>query len=972
MGIKFKAAVIALFGAMLTSCGGGGGGGSDPFNSAEPTVSIAVGQAQTTPRSLVDVLVTVRLGTGGPAPNGTVVSLQVSPPGVGQVSFGNGAVGGTGPSGLAYGERVQGTTSGGVANFRFHSKTVGTAVLTASATVSSPAATPTASRNVVVVAGAASDPRLRLSAATTRLPPNTFGVSPFFGSPFLSEVVITWRRLNGDLVLTVPISPPRSLTTSVSINPVNPSGGFSTLDDPTTVDNPSTPEIENNEFLIRLGQAPVRMVAGLGTIFVHAGDLPSQFVLTVTALDPDTDETVEATLDFTVATTTLPLPSTISLTRTGRAVYVTTTGGNTTDQLIADVRDGSNAFVPDPQSSAARWNNVRFEIVGGAQGGERLRGVSAGGTQVTGAVIPTATAQGIAQVAYEAGTRQGSVRIRAVADRADNNIDNGISEPVEAFTDITVSDGQLFDLDLTSPSGITENGVSVEVSPNQFVVDPDGTYSITVTAIATDRLGNPVLPGTEIRFGKIDSPLNRNAFVIADDDGDPQEGGTGFVDLDGAFTTLGGGVGPGDTVVVFGEDVVGNRDLESARTVQSVNSPSSITVNRRFNFNDDTGTSVNSGPILPYVIGRSVDGNINTIAYTNSIGVARTRLNYPVSKLGKLAAVYAQGNANIVNGLPELVTDAEFFRFAGRGPGRLVANPSSIPGNRTVAVEVCYFDALNNPITGSFINFAYAGLNGGTGSVDGVNTAGVVADPTGSDGCVTVDARTIGMVPPATGAGTPTLTFSIGTAQAVVNIVTGSVLLAATPTNYTGDGGRLVELKLTDSEGNPIQGAIITGTCTVTGTGGSLNITTAPAPTNAQGITNAIVTANGFSITNGTAGPTGSCIFRAGAATATITWGSEDACSLFSPQVPNGCPSGTLTLNIVGTGTVTSVPGGLNCTGPTGPNGCVAQWTPGTNVTLSAGTVPTSWGGACAGFGTQQVGTIVVGATPINCTITFP
>lgn len=971
MGIKFKTGVIALVGLLLASCGGGGGGG-DPFVPVPiptPSVTIALGQAQTTPRSLVDVLVTVKLGPN-PAPNGTEVVLQVSPLGAGLVTFANASS--AGGDVIHPTDRATGTVAGGTANFRFHSRGLGNAVLTASASITGQN-TVAQSANVAVVAGPPSDPRLRLSAATLTLPPNIFGVSSFFGSPYLSEVVITWRRLNGDLVSTVPIAPPRSLVTSVSINPVNPTGGFSTLDDPATVDDPATPEIENNEFLNRLGQGPVGMVAGLGTIFVHAGNLPSQFVLTVTALDPDTDENIEATLNFTVANTTLPLPSTISLTRTGRPVYVNTTGGNTSEQLIATVRDGSNLFVPDPRVGSTRWNNVRFEIVGGAQGGERLRGIGANGAQVTGSSIATGTLQGVTQVAYESGTRQGSIRIRAIADRADNNVDNGITEPVEAFTDITVSDGKLFDLDITSPAleSLIVNGTADEAFANG--VDPDGTYSLTVAAIATDRLGNPVLPGTEIRFGKIDHPLERNAFIIADDDGDPQEGGTGFTDIDGAFTTLGGGVGPGDTVIVFGEDVPANRDLEGARTVQSVNSPSSITVNRRWNFNDDTGVSVNSGPILPYVIGRSVDGNITAISFTDVNGVARTTLNYPVSKLGKLAAVYAQGNGDIVNSLPELVTDAEFFRFAGVAPGSLTASPSAIPGNRTVSIDVCYFDDLENPISGSFINFAFSGLSGGTGTVDGVSLSGTTAQPTGPDGCVTVSVRTTGMVPPAGGGGgTPLLTFSVGTATAEVDIVTGSVLLSAAPVSFTGDGGRQVLLTLTDADGNPVQGVIISGMCTVSGAG-TLNITTVPPPTNAQGQAIAIVTANGFTLTGTAVGPTGTCTFSAGAAMVTVTWASEDACTQFSPLAPLGCPRATLNLTIIGVGNAVSNPIGINCVGPT-VGACTGSWTPGTGVVLTLGSVPTSWGGACAAFGNAQVVTVVLGAagSTTSCTVTFP
>lgn len=951
---------------MLSACGGGGGGGGS-FQPPATTVSVSVGQAQTTPRSLVDVLVTARTSNGAPLPNGTQITLQVSPPAVGEVSFiSDGGAGGGSSGPIVIGDRVNATVVGGSANFRFHSRSLGTAVLTASLNdPNAPARVITGTANINVAPGPASDPRLQIAATTTTLPANIFDVPPFLGSPYLSEVTVTWRRLNGELVTTFPQG--RENSVSVNVNPILNTGGFCTLDDPETTDI--------NEFQLRLGQAPVDTIAGKATLFLRSLDLATTTVMTVTALDPDTDETLEAQLTFNIVNGSPRLPASLALTRSGRPIYIDGSGGNTSDQIEAAIRDGSGTFVPDPVSGSSAYNNIRAEIVGGLQGGDRLRTVNAQGATVQGAVVNARSFNGLASFNYEAGTQARVVQIRVTSDRADNNVDNGISDPVSATMNVTVSDGILFDLDITGPSvsAIIVNPVSDQADADGFPLDPDGSYSLTISAIATDRQGNPVVPGTEIRFGSIDEPLQNNAFVIADDDGDPQEGSTGFTDADGAFTSLGGGAGPGDTLLVFGEEITGNRDLESARTVQTVNGPSNITVNRRFNFNDDTGVSVNNGAVLPYVIGRAVDGNIHPVAYTDANGVARTQLNYPVSKLGKLAGIYAQGNGDIVSGTPELVTDAEFIRFPGVGPGQLVANPSAIPGNRTVAVEVCYYDALNSPISGSFINFTFQNLNGGTGRVDGVTTAGVSTSPTGPDGCVDVSVQTLGMVPSGAGGSMPQVIFSVGAAEAPVDIITGSVILSASPTAHAGDGGRLIQLTLTAADGTPIQGAVITGTCTVNGAG-TLSITNPPQGTNAQGQTTTVVTANGFSLLGAAAGPTGTCTFSTvgGAATATVTWTSQNLCELFSPLPPAGCPSSTINLAITGVGSSVSSPSGLTCQGPT-LGVCTAVFSPNTPVTITLNAPPISWGAECAGFGNAQVVLIVTGpdGAMTNCTVNF-
>ena len=47
--------------------------------------------------------------------------------------------------------------------------------------------------------------------------------------------------------------------------------------------------------------------------------------------------------------------------------------------------------------------------------------------------------------------------------------------------------------------------------------------------------------------------------------------------------------------------------------VQSIANNTNLTVTSAFNRNDTTGSSVNYGPVLPYVIGRATEANVTAM-----------------------------------------------------------------------------------------------------------------------------------------------------------------------------------------------------------------------------------------------------------------------------------------------------------------------------------------------------------------------
>ncbi len=892
--------IAGLAATALAGCGGGGSSSSGNANGGftppqAGTVRFeTVGNRTSLPSNragipvelnspyFVQLNVRVQRSNQGPAPDGTVVNLRSSNVRALAVSkLDDPETTDVNEFTTLFGV-INEETTGGIATFFVHAGAdTGTAVLTASAPDPEFAGrTISSDFTMTVTEGPAPFKRITIEPLRTVLPPNLFGVPPFIGSPFIAELTVTRRDVRGQLLSGGDMA--------AAVTPVA-FGGFSQLDDPETEDDPNTPEIENNEFLTILGAGPLTFTAGRKTLFFHAFDRPGTATLTITATDPDTGARLSETQNFTVASQTPDLPADIDILRPTNALYIQGSGGRNTLPLQAIVENGAGAPISDPPG-ASIVNNVQWEIIDqGAAGGEVLTGVNGQNQNVEGRMIRVRTQQGASSVTLRSGTRQGTFVIRATADRADNNVDNNVQSPVSEDISVVISDGKLFSLKIVTPSvnALRANLVSGGVAPiggNQSIpTDPNGTYALTISVLGTDRQGNPVLPGTPIDFGLIDAPAagfpeqGAGSFLISGGDGDPQEGGNLFTAPSGRFTTAGGGAGPGDTLIVFGEQSNADRDLESARRIERILGATSLNVTQRFNFNNDTGNIINSGAVLPYVIGKATVANITPNVLTNDIGVATTAMNYPVNQLGRLVAVWARGTGEQVNGQQELVTDAELMVFAGAGPAALVASPSTIAPNTTVPVTVCLTDALGAPIRGASIAFRVARPSSTT-TVDGQSGQGFLSNRTGPGGCVEATVLTAGI---ANANQTPTITFAGGGREAVVNVAAPNIsFLQAFPSAFFGGNGGPIQLRLIDGNGQPIPGVLINGVCTGTG-GAQLILSVPPGLTDQNGRTQATVVAVNLDQPQGEGG--GECVFTAAGGTPTtrVPFEGINVCEIF-------------------------------------------------------------------------------------------
>ncbi len=898
---------------LLSSCGGSSDrGGASPGPAVsnlritfQPTQSTVPANTNDFPINInspfyVQMNVNVTFDNGTAIPDGTEISLSTSNVQVAPIStLDDPETTDINEFTTLFGQIVD-EASGGNGTFFIHGISPGTVTLTASAVDPETGRTSRANFNFTVSEGPDEFDRLSIEAQSTTLPANVFNLTPreAIGTVYMTEATISFRDPLGNFTNPA-VDDDDNSTVGVAINPVLVAA-FSTLDDPETEDD-GDPLTEENEVFILLGQGPVDMVAGKGTIFIWA-DQPGTATLTLNALDQFTGENISTQLEIIVdGGGSVDTPNSISLAGTGNS-YINGSGGSQAQTIQVSVEASTGLPVSDPNG----FNNLIVDLTtDGQNSGEKLSGINAQGQSVEGQSINIATNNGVGTLQLLSGDNPNTAIITVTTDRADNNVDNGLQDPITATGNFVISDGVLFGLDITSPqlNSLFINRVNGAVVNNDEIGNLDGTYSLTISAIGTDKGGNPALPQT-IQFGLIDSPVigfpldGPGTFVNSDSDGDPLEGGDLFTSDNGDFINGTAEVQPGDTLLVFGEEILRNEDLESAVTVQSVLSDTSVRISENFNRNDLSGSIINDLDIFPYIIGRAVDGNINATGIIDENGVVSTQINYPVSKLGKIAGVYAKGQGATTNGVTRNVTDVEMIIYPGAAsvgssdlaPIITVA-PSIIPANTPTAVQVCVLDAARSPIQGASVQWGYVG-GSGIGIIDGISGSGIIENRTDANGCAVGIAEASGVITSGDDNG---FIFNVGSISCLddddnvcIRVADpGLILLTADPAAHSTSGVKRITLFLFGGNGQGIPNVPLFGSCT--SNGGVLEVREQPGPTDANGMSVVDV----FSALDGIEEFfTGTCEFTTGTGepVATVQFSGRDICSLGTSPTPLGCP----------------------------------------------------------------------------------
>lgn len=159
--------------------------------------------------------------------------------------------------------------------------------------------------------------------------------------------------------------------------------------------------------------------------------------------------------------------------------------------LNAFVMDDANQPVPNPTAANLQVSIRPF----GASAGARLLS----GTQ-SGSVLQVRTIDGVGLISLSSGPSAGVIVLELTTDRADNNVSNGIQDPVTALmavsvhnaiataplaisdADITVTVGMPYAYALTAQGGVPPYKWSSTALPAGLALSPDGVISGTPTA----------------------------------------------------------------------------------------------------------------------------------------------------------------------------------------------------------------------------------------------------------------------------------------------------------------------------------------------------------------------------------------------------------------------------------------------------------------------------------------------------------
>ncbi|MCD6663699.1 MAG: Ig domain-containing protein [Comamonas sp.] len=173
--------------------------------------------------------------------------------------------------------------------------------------------------------------------------------------------------------------------------------------------------------------------AGGNSFHFHAQDTAGKATITCSVTDPRDKRNVSASIDITVGAATGKAASIETIVTTpalGTQGNPNNVPGSTA--VNVHVRDDANQPIPD----GAQPNLQVAIVAGGASAGARLFTATQDGS-----VVQVRTNNGVGLFSLASGAAEGTILLELTADRADNDVSNGIQNPVVQLLAVSVTAG---------------------------------------------------------------------------------------------------------------------------------------------------------------------------------------------------------------------------------------------------------------------------------------------------------------------------------------------------------------------------------------------------------------------------------------------------------------------------------------------------------------------------------------------------
>lgn len=287
-------------------------------------------------------------------------------------------------------------------------------------------------------AGGSGPYTISLRADSTQLPLNIASEEPYIGSNYTTALHVSATDNAGR-----PIPGGEGVFACAQIS--GSGTGALYYMDTDTDHTTTTTQTDGTSRTTQKAFGSVSLVAnsGASTVFYHAWGVAGTATIRCTVTEPSTNIQRSAQVTIQVGGASSGKASQVLIDKVDPAYsgYIYVQGVNTYNQLPlqATIVDEAGQAIPNPSTGN---NNIQVRIVPSttttADDDALLRGSNASSLGVSGQSIHVQTVNGLAPFTLVSGTSPGTVTLEVVTDRADNNVGNGITQPIYNYASVSV------------------------------------------------------------------------------------------------------------------------------------------------------------------------------------------------------------------------------------------------------------------------------------------------------------------------------------------------------------------------------------------------------------------------------------------------------------------------------------------------------------------------------------------------------